>query len=115
MESGGLVPDELVDAIVAERLDREEIAAADLSWTAIRARFLRRSSFESMFEKDGTKILTIGVEVGDRRSDRSSFVPMDVPELRQDVQCRTGSQQRQEASAMNAARLWSSERMTRRK
>ena len=52
MESGALVPDDLVDAIVAERLARA-IAVAVLFWTGIRERFLRPGSFESLFEKNG--------------------------------------------------------------
>jgi len=64
MNTGALVPDELVDAIVAERLIRE-----DCRWgfildgyprTIPQAEFLR-----SIFEKDQTEVLTIGVEVGD--------------------------------------------------
>jgi len=64
MESGALVPDELVNAIVAERLDREDCRGGFIldgyPRTIPQAEFLR-----SIFEKDGTKILTIGVEVGD--------------------------------------------------
>ncbi len=65
MESGGLVPDELVDAIVAERLAREDCRRGFIldgyPRTIPQAEFLR-----SQFDKDGTKILTLGVEVGDR-------------------------------------------------
>ena len=64
MESGGLVPDELVDAIVAERLAREDTASGFIldgyPRTINQAEFLRK-----LFERDGTKTLTIGVEVGD--------------------------------------------------
>lgn len=64
MESGALVPDELVDGIVAERLAREDCAKGVIldgyPRTVSQAEALR-----SLFEKDGTKILTIGVEVKD--------------------------------------------------
>jgi adenylate kinase len=65
MESGTLVPDELVDAIVAERLTREDCVRGFIldgyPRTINQAEFLR-----TLFERDGTKTLTIGVEVGDR-------------------------------------------------
>jgi adenylate kinase len=64
MESGGLVPDELVDAIVAERLARPDGAKGFIldgyPRTINQAEFLR-----TLLERDGTKILTIGVEVSD--------------------------------------------------
>ncbi|HTY62734.1 MAG TPA: adenylate kinase [Acidobacteriota bacterium] len=64
MESGGLVPDDLVDAIVAERLAREDCNRGFIldgyPRTIPQARFL-----EALFEKSGTRILSIGVEVGD--------------------------------------------------
>ena len=64
MESGALVPDDLVDAIVAERLGREDCRSGFIldgyPRTIPQAEFLR-----SVFEKDGTKILTVGVEVED--------------------------------------------------
>jgi len=65
MESGALVPDELVDAIVAERLTREDCIRGFIldgyPRTIPQARFL-----QSLFDKNGTKILSIGVEVGDK-------------------------------------------------
>lgn len=65
MESGALVPDELVDAIVAERLKRKDSSKGFVldgyPRTIPQAEFLR-----SMFEKNGTKVLTIGIEVGDQ-------------------------------------------------
>jgi adenylate kinase len=65
MEKGALVPDELVDAIVAERLGRDDCRGGFIldgyPRTIPQAEFLR-----SLFEKDGTtKSLTIGVEVPD--------------------------------------------------
>jgi adenylate kinase len=64
MESGALVPDELVDAMVAERIGHDDSNAGFIldgyPRTIPQAEFLR-----SMLEKDGTKILTIGIEVGD--------------------------------------------------
>jgi adenylate kinase len=65
MESGALVPDELVDAIVAERLGRKDCDRGFIldgyPRTIAQAEVLR-----TLFDKDGTKILTLGVEVGDR-------------------------------------------------
>jgi len=64
MNTGALVPDELVDAIVAERLIREDCRRGFIldgyPRTIPQAEFLR-----SIFEKDQTEVLTIGVEVGD--------------------------------------------------
>ena len=64
MESGALVPDDLVDAIIAERSGREDcrrgLILDGYPRTIPQAEFL-----SSMIEKDGTRILTIGVEVGD--------------------------------------------------
>ena len=63
METGALVPDELVDAIVAERLAREDCSRGFIldgyPRTIPQARFL-----QSLFDKNGTRILSIGVEVG---------------------------------------------------
>lgn len=65
MESGQLVPDELVDAIVAERLGQEDTKTGFIldgyPRTIPQAEFLR-----SILEKDGTKTLTIGIEVGEK-------------------------------------------------
>jgi adenylate kinase len=62
MGSGGLVPDELVDAIVAERLGREDCRRGFIldgyPRTIPQAEFLR-----SLFGKDGTRTLTLGFEV----------------------------------------------------
>ena len=64
MESGALVPNDLVDAIVAERLARGDCSRGFIldgyPRTIPQAQFL-----ESLFEKNGTRILSIGVEVGD--------------------------------------------------
>jgi adenylate kinase len=63
MESGALVPDDLVDAMVAERLAREDCSRGFIldgyPRTIPQARFL-----EALFEKNGTRILSLGVEVG---------------------------------------------------
>ena len=65
MESGALVPDDLVDVFVAERLAQSDCSRGCIldgyPRTIPQARFL-----ESLFEKNGTKILSIGVEVGDK-------------------------------------------------
>jgi adenylate kinase len=64
MESGGLVPDELVDAIVAERLGGEDCEKGFIldgyPRTIPQAEFLR-----SLFDKEGTRILALGIEVED--------------------------------------------------
>jgi adenylate kinase len=64
MESGALVPDELVDAIVAERLKREDcekgLILDGYPRTISQAEFL-----QTVFSQDGSSVLTIGVEVGD--------------------------------------------------
>jgi len=64
MESGALVPDELVDAIIAERLAREDCSRGFIldgyPRTIAQAEFLR-----SRFAEDGTAILTLGIEVQD--------------------------------------------------
>jgi adenylate kinase len=64
MESGGLVPDELVDAIVAERLQRADCRRGFIldgyPRTIAQAEFLR-----SLFNKDGTRLQALGVEVRD--------------------------------------------------
>jgi adenylate kinase len=64
MESGALVPDELVDAIVAERLARQDCSRGFIldgyPRTIPQARFL-----QSLFDKDKTRVLSIGVEVAD--------------------------------------------------
>jgi adenylate kinase len=64
MESGELVPDELVDAIVAERVGRGDCSRGFIldgyPRTILQAEFLG-----SVLEKDGSRILTLGIEVGD--------------------------------------------------
>ncbi len=64
MEKGALVPDDLVDAIVAERLGREDCRRGFIldgyPRTIPQAEFLR-----SQLGRDGTRILTLGVEVED--------------------------------------------------
>jgi adenylate kinase len=63
MDSGSLVPDELVDAIVAERIARKDcdggVILDGYPRTIPQAEFLR-----SLFDKDQTRILTLGIEVG---------------------------------------------------
>jgi adenylate kinase len=65
MESGGLVPDELVDAIVAERLAREDCSRGFIldgyPRTIKQAEFL-----QSLLDQSQSRIVTIGVEVVDR-------------------------------------------------
>jgi adenylate kinase len=64
METGALVPDELVDAIVVERLGRADSRDGFIldgyPRTIPQAEFLR-----SRLDKDGTRILTLGIEVED--------------------------------------------------
>jgi adenylate kinase len=64
MESGGLVPDDLVDIMVAERLSHEDCRRGFIldgyPRTIPQAGFL-----QSLFEKKGTHIVSIGVEVDD--------------------------------------------------
>lgn len=64
MESGALVPDELVDAIVAERLSRKDCSQGFIldgyPRTIQQATFL-----QSLFDKNGAQVLSIGVEVAD--------------------------------------------------
>jgi adenylate kinase len=64
MEAGALVPDELVDEIVSERLAQEDCSRGFIldgyPRTIPQARFL-----QSLLHKGGTKILSIGVEVED--------------------------------------------------
>jgi adenylate kinase len=64
MESGGLVPDELVDAIVAERLKREDCDQGFILDGYPRT-IAQAQSLRALFDKDGTNILTLGVEVAD--------------------------------------------------
>ncbi len=65
MESGLLVPDSVVDAIVRERLKREDCAAGFLldgyPRTIPQAEFL-----DSLFEEQSTKPIAIGIQVPDR-------------------------------------------------
>jgi adenylate kinase len=67
MDSGNLVPDDLVDAIVAERLGREDCRQGFIldgyPRTISQAEFL-----QSLFAKDGTLVLTLGIEVEDSES-----------------------------------------------
>jgi len=67
MGVGNLVPDELVDAIVAERLEREDcrhgFVLDGYPRSIAQAEFLR-----SMFAKDGTSALILGIEVEDNES-----------------------------------------------
>jgi adenylate kinase len=64
MESGTLVPDDLVGAIVTERLEREDCRRGFIldgyPRTIAQAEFL-----QSLFAKDGTSVLILGIEVDD--------------------------------------------------
>ena len=64
IESGSLVPDDLVDDIVAERLEREDCREGFIldgyPRTIPQAEFLR-----NVFEKDGTRALSVAIEVGE--------------------------------------------------
>jgi adenylate kinase len=64
MESGALVPDELVDAIVAERLGRKDCDRGFILDGYPRT-IAQAEALRTLFDKDGAKILTLGVEVGD--------------------------------------------------
>ncbi len=64
MESGALVPDSLVDAIVAERLEREDCSRGFILDGYPRT-IAQAESLQALFDKDGTNILTLGVIVGD--------------------------------------------------
>lgn len=64
MESGALVPDDLVDAIVAERLEREDCDRGFILDGYPRT-IAQAEALQKLFDKDGTKVLTLGVEVGD--------------------------------------------------
>jgi adenylate kinase len=64
MESGALVPDELVDAIVAERLKREDCDQG-LILDGYPRTISQAEALQSIFQEDGSRVLTIGVEVGD--------------------------------------------------
>ncbi len=64
MDSGGLVPDDLVDAIVAERLQREDCDRGFILDGYPRT-IAQAEAVQKLFDKDGTKVLTLGVEVGD--------------------------------------------------
>jgi adenylate kinase len=65
MESGALVPDELVDAIVAERLGRDDCRRGFIldgyPRTTAQAGFL-----EFLFAGDNTSVIALGIEVEDR-------------------------------------------------
>jgi adenylate kinase len=64
MESGALVPDELVDAIVAERIGRNDCAKGMILDGYPRT-ISQAEALQSIFNADGSRVLTIGVEVGD--------------------------------------------------
>jgi len=64
MESGTLVPDELVDAIVAERIKREDCASGIILDGYPRT-ISQAEALQSIFDSDNSRVLTIGVEVGD--------------------------------------------------
>jgi adenylate kinase len=64
MESGALVPDELVDAIVAERLKREDCDQG-LILDGYPRTISQADALQSIFQEDGSRVLTIGVEVED--------------------------------------------------
>jgi adenylate kinase len=64
VESGGLVPDDLVSAMVKERIGREDCASGFIldgfPRTISQAEFL-----QALFDETGQKSLTIGIQVGD--------------------------------------------------
>lgn len=64
MESGALVPDELVDAIVAERIKREDCDEGMILDGYPRT-ISQAEALQSIFRDDSSRVLTIGVEVGD--------------------------------------------------
>jgi adenylate kinase len=64
MESGALVPDELVDAIVAERLKRGDCNEG-LILDGYPRTISQAEALQSIFREDGSGVLTIGVEVED--------------------------------------------------
>lgn len=64
MESGALVPDDLVNAIVAERLGREDCRSGFILDGYPRT-IPQAECIHSVLKKDGTKVLTVWVEVGD--------------------------------------------------
>jgi adenylate kinase len=65
MESGSLVPDEVVDAIIVNRIKEEDCKPGFIldgyPRTIPQAEYL-----DSSFENDGTKILTLGIRVCDK-------------------------------------------------
>jgi adenylate kinase len=64
MESGALVPDELVDAIVAERIQRQDCDEGIILDGYPRT-ISQAEALQSIFDADSSRVLTIGVEVGD--------------------------------------------------
>jgi adenylate kinase len=65
MESGALVPDELVDAIVKERLQRKDCAEGFVLDGYPRT--IRQAEFlEGAFREEGVETLVIGITVDDR-------------------------------------------------
>jgi adenylate kinase len=64
IESGGLVPDALVDAIVAERLARKDCSRGFILDGYPRT-ISQAESLQSLLAQNSARILTIGVEVGD--------------------------------------------------
>ncbi len=65
MESGELVPDELVNAIVAERLARADCGRGFILDGYPRT-IPQAEHLQSVFDQDGTRVLTIGVEAPDQ-------------------------------------------------
>jgi adenylate kinase len=64
MESGSLVPDDLVDAIVAERLGRADCRRGFILDGYPRT-ISQAESLRSLFTRDMTSVITIGIEVDD--------------------------------------------------
>jgi adenylate kinase len=64
MESGALVPDALVDAIVAERVRREDCGEG-LILDGYPRTISQAEALQTIFDGDGSRVVTIGVEVGD--------------------------------------------------
>ena len=64
MKSGALVPDELVDAIVAERIGMNDCAKGMILDGYPRT-ISQADALQSIFNADGSRVMTIGVEVVD--------------------------------------------------
>ena len=87
MESGNLVPDELVDAIVRERVKRKDCARGFIldgyPRTIPQAEFL-----DAILTQGSAKPLAMGIQVGDQALVSRLSARWTCPSLRQDVQRR---------------------------